>query len=552
MTDPSVETVLPDAGTRRNPLLGWFADRRINTKILTAVAVVAVMGGGISAVALNRMSELNDDISQIKEANVQRLSHLGDARGRMADMFNINIGVVAIPDPALKAQAVENLHKATDDVTTAFEAYKSQPSSSKDWQENVAAFEEGWEKYIVLRGVVLLGEKPPAGVDIPTDTAGILKQFNDVAGAINTAMDNLAATERQEAAAVTAAATEEYESARTQILMLLAAGLLLALGLALTVSRLIVRPLAGVSGVLDAMAKGDLTQKVQVASRDEVGAMAVAVNQATDSVRQAIEALASSADTLATSSDELSGVSRQIAASADEASIQANNVAAAAGQVSSNVQTVAAGSEEMGASIREIAHNANEGAKVASQAVAVAESTNTTVAKLGASSAEIGSVIKVITSIAEQTNLLALNATIEAARAGDAGKGFAVVAGEVKDLAQETAKATEDISKRVEAIQADTESAVAAIAEISTIIGKINDYQLTIASAVEEQTATTNEMNRNVADAARGSADIAGNISVLANAAHVTAEGVADSQRAAANLAELSTRLHELVSRFRY
>ncbi|WP_203863700.1 HAMP domain-containing protein, partial [Planobispora rosea] len=323
MTDPSVETVLPDAGTRRNPLLGWFADRRINTKILTAVAVVAVMGGGISAVALNRMSELNDDISQIKEANVQRLSHLGDARGRMADMFNINIGVVAIPDPALKAQAVENLHKATDDVTTAFEAYKSQPSSSKDWQENVAAFEEGWEKYIVLRGVVLLGEKPPAGVDIPTDTAGILKQFNDVAGAINTAMDNLAATERQEAAAVTAAATEEYESARTQILMLLAAGLLLALGLALTVSRLIVRPLAGVSGVLDAMAKGDLTQKVQVASRDEVGAMAVAVNQATDSVRQAIEALASSADTLATSSDELSGVSRQIAASADEASIQA-------------------------------------------------------------------------------------------------------------------------------------------------------------------------------------------------------------------------------------
>ncbi|MFB9888580.1 methyl-accepting chemotaxis protein, partial [Planobispora takensis] len=201
---------------------------------------------------------------------------------------------------------------------------------------------------------------------------------------------------------------------------------------------------------------------------------------------------------------------------------------------------------------REIAHNANEGAKVASQAVAVAESTNATVAQLGASSAEIGSVIKTITSIAEQTNLLALNATIEAARAGDAGKGFAVVAGEVKDLAQETAKATEDISRRVEAIQADTESAVAAIAEISQIIGKINDYQLTIASAVEEQTATTTEMNRNVADAAAGSADIAGNISVLADAARVTAEGVADSQKAAADLAELSTRLHALVAGFRY
>ncbi|MBG0833328.1 methyl-accepting chemotaxis protein [Planomonospora sp. ID67723] len=533
-------------------MLGWFADRRINTKILAAVGIVAVLGGGISTVAMSRMAELNNDLHAMEQGNVRRLIHLNELNSRLSRMYDVGAGYVAVTQPALKKATLDKLLESTDDVTAAFEEYKDKAASQEGVQKAVADFEEGWEAYQTLRGVVFMGQKPPAGLTVSADPAQLLSQFAAASERLNTNMQEMAEQEEADAKTVAAEATSEYEDARTLLLILVAAGLLLALGVAFLVSRLITGPLSAVSHALGGMAKGDLTQKVEVASRDEVGQMAIAVNQANDSIRQAIQALATSADTLAASSGELSQVSEQIAASADEASSQAGNVAAAAGQVSQNVQTVAAGSEEMGASIREIAHNANEGAKVASQAVAVAESTNETVAKLGTSSAEIGSVIKVITSIAEQTNLLALNATIEAARAGDAGKGFAVVAGEVKDLAQETAKATEDISKRVEAIQADTESAVAAIAEISSIIGKINDYQLTIASAVEEQTATTNEMNRNVADAAQGSADIATNISVLASAAHVTAEGVTESQRAAANLAELSTRLHDLVSRFRY
>jgi methyl-accepting chemotaxis protein len=174
------------------------------------------------------------------------------------------------------------------------------------------------------------------------------------------------------------------------------------------------------------------------------------------------------------------------------------------------------------------------------------------VLKLGESSAAISNVIKIITSIAEQTNLLALNATIEAARAGEAGKGFAVVASEVKELAQETARATGDIAERVAAIQGDTAGATAAISEIAEIIRQINEYQTTIAGAVEEQSATTNEMNRSVSLAATGAGDIAANISGVADAAHLTTVGVNEVQTAVSELARMSSELHTKVSRFTY
>ena len=211
------------------------------------------------------------------------------------------------------------------------------------------------------------------------------------------------------------------------------------------------------------------------------------------------------------------------------------------------MQTVAAGAEQIGASIREIAQNATQAARVAAQAMSEVTATNETVARLGTSSQEIGNVVKVITSIAEQTNLLALNATIEAARAGEAGKGFAVVAGEVKELATETARATEDIARRVEAIQSDTTGAVAAIDQVSQIIARISDYQMTIASAVEEQTATTAEMSRAVTEAAGGAGAIAGSITTVATTAGTSAEVLGrvddDMDRVAAGTRELATRI---------
>ena len=267
----------------------------------------------------------------------------------------------------------------------------------------------------------------------------------------------------------------------------------------------------------------------------------------TEGLKKTLASVNQNAQALASAAEELTAVSQQMSSNSEETASQSNVVASAAEEVSKNVATVATSAEEMSSCVKEIAKNANDAAKVATEAVDVASTTNKTVAKLGESSVEIGKVIKVITSIAQQTNLLALNATIEAARAGEAGKGFAVVANEVKELAKQTATATEDISQKIEAIQTDTKGAVSAIERISKIIGQINDISNTIASAVEEQSATTNEIARNATEAAKGSMEISKNIANVSLAAKNTTEGANNTLSAATELSKLAADLKGVV-----
>ena len=313
----------------------------------------------------------------------------------------------------------------------------------------------------------------------------------------------------------------------------------------------VIGPVQEAGGILEKVAGGDLTVRVMGNYQGDHAQIKNHINKMTEVLQTSMQSIGQNAHSLASASEELTATSQQMSANAEETSAQASVVSAASEEVSKNVGVVASGSEEMQASIREISKNSNEAARVAKEAVGVAEATNRTIGKLGESSTEIGKVIKVITSIAQQTNLLALNATIEAARAGEAGKGFAVVANEVKELAKETARATEEIGQKIEAIQGDTKAAVQAIAEITGIINQINDISNTIASAVEEQTATTNEIGRNVTEAAKGTEEIASNISSVAKAAQETTTGASDTQKAARALSDMASQLAALVARFK-
>jgi methyl-accepting chemotaxis protein len=302
--------------------------------------------------------------------------------------------------------------------------------------------------------------------------------------------------------------------------------------------------------VLAAAAKGNLTVPIPAPGDDAAGQLAAGLDQLLRDLRQSISSIGKTALGVGSASSSLSTISEKLASSSKEAAKQANGVRAGSERVASNVSVVSAGTDEMLVAIREISKSASEAERVARAAVTIANDTSSTISKLGVSSQEIGKVIKVITSIAQQTNLLALNATIEAARAGEAGKGFAVVANEVKELAKETATATEEIGRKIDAIQKDTRAAVGAIAQVSEIISQVNDISGTIAAAVEEQTATTNEIVRNVRDAAVGTAEITASITQVAHTAEETQNGAQSTNNAARQLTDMAAQLQLLVQRF--
>ncbi|MFI7540003.1 methyl-accepting chemotaxis protein [Actinoplanes sp. NPDC049599] len=518
----------------------WARNRRVSTKVL-AVAGVAIAGMVVTGyMSLAGIADLKTTRNDEIKSGVPYITSLNSAALAAKAAANDERGYLIAGDAEFRDEALGRQESVDGHLAGARGLGEPAQQATID---KIKTATDAWFTALDAEFTTFATDRPAA-----------------VAVALGANRDLRKAYEGQLAEEITRAeealiAGEDFDatvgSTRLSLIWTIVLALALAIFLALWVARMIVTPLRRVSSVLEAVAEGDLSQELDVHQKDEVGHMASSLRRATVTLRQTVTDLATHSRTLGVAAGELAATSRNSATSAETGARQASAVAESAAVMSSNIQTVAAGAEEMGASIREISQSATQAAGVAARAVDVTATTTTVMAKLGDSSAEIGNVIKVITSIAGQTNLLALNATIEAARAGEMGKGFAVVASEVKDLAQETARATEDIGKRVAAIQADTGGAVTAIGEISEIIGRISEFQTTIASAVEEQTVTTNEMSRNVTEAAAAGGRVADTITDVATSVQLTTVGVAEATRAAGRLAAMSDDLQVIVNRFR-
>jgi methyl-accepting chemotaxis protein len=520
----------------------------IRASLLASAAIALLVAVIVGAVGIERANATSRRAEAVYQEALRPLAMVKDMQqliwhGRWAGLSNLTA-----TDPAKAKAYGEEAAGIYEAVSTRIQEYSLLPVGARE-RAAMDNFAKGWANYMDLRqqsAALKNAGKVKEWEQFRTSTLNpvIVQAVKD--------LDGLVTLSQEHAAATAAAARSAAGQARLAIGAVLTAGVLIAGAFGLLVARALNRRLDALRGVVAAMAGGDLTERPADNAPNEIGEMSRSVHRAVAQLRATMQSLANMSGALSGRSTDLQQASRGLADSTDQASHRVGSIDAAASEVSAGVQAVAGGAEEMGAAIREIAVSATEAATVAANAVEVASDAGRLMSKLDASSAEIDSVVKAITAIAEQTNLLALNATIEAARAGESGKGFAVVAGEVKDLAQETAKATEEISRRTEVIQRDTRVAVEAISGIGDIIKKINDYQNTIASAVEEQSATTRSMSGDLGKAAGGSAQISGQLADVVQVTTATRDAAQATETAAADLADISQRLRSLVGEFRF
>jgi methyl-accepting chemotaxis protein len=525
--------------------MNWLAKLKIGRKLAFGFGAVEILMIALGVFSLVELSKVNASTVEIATHWVPSVRTVADLRFDTASLRRDTLNYIVATDQ--KQHYDEKTNNDLALIESDEKRYEPQIASNEE-RELYRTFRDQFDKYIVVNTRV----KELARQNKNTEAANLLQLEGAplfLAGA-KSLQDDVDLNDKGVAKAAREAVTI-YSASRYWVVGLLIGAVGLGLFVATSLARSISLSATSMLAMIQEVAANNLAlEDLAIASQDEIGQAGMALNTMKNSLHEVIRSIKATAQHLASTSEDFSVTSRQIAANSEGTSAQANVVSRAAKHVSENLQGVSTGADEMTSTIQSIATHTQEAASVASNAVQTAQEANAAVAKLGRSSAEIGEVIKVITSIAQQTNLLALNATIEAARAGEAGKGFAVVANEVKELAKQTAKATHDIGQKIAAIQTDTKGAVKAIGTISGVINHISEISGTIATAVEEQSATTNEMTRNVSEAAKGAVEISSNIGGVAQAADGTSARAQESQKTAQDLAEVAAQLSYLMRQF--
>ncbi|MEZ0491678.1 methyl-accepting chemotaxis protein [Kineococcus sp. TBRC 1896] len=527
-------------------MLNRLRDLKITTKLATGFGIVCLLLATVLGLGLVKLASSQATVTSLSQVVVPGVQSIGTVKYAFAQSRLDLTSAALTTDAAATTTAVQAITADDAVLDAAWETYlATHPVSTKADRDTFAA---DLTRFRTARQQLVTAAQA-------NDQAGFISARDStivpLATELNTVLDRIQKAETDNAAVTGAAGAAGYRTARAILLGLGIAALVIAVVVAVAVARSITRPLAATVRVVQGLAQGRLDQRVGTTSRDEVGQLATAVDTTMDHLHQTMTRIHATAATLAAASGDLSTVATQLSSGAQESAVQSQVVSAATEQISANIGTVAAAGEQMSAAIREIATSTADASATAATAVDAASGAGHTLERLSTSSREIGDVVKLITSIAEQTNLLALNATIEAARAGEMGKGFAVVAGEVKELAQQTARATEEIVAKVAATQTDATEAAGAITQIAEVIARIDGLQSTIAAAVEEQSATTAEMVRNVTEVSTGSNEIATNISGIAAAADRTTSGASRTAATAGEVTRAAGELNELVATFR-
>jgi methyl-accepting chemotaxis protein len=521
-------------GRLRSLPVAW----KITLTVLCGLVVAVVVG----SLGLVQMGHLDGASSTQREA-AHAVEELEAAHAAFLTVRLDAYGILfAAPDG--RAAAVQKLQADDATLDSALGAYLDRA----DAVPAATPLSGLIDRYRTLRGQGLLAAAQAGNV---AAFQAALPSVRDVGTQTLDAFAAASDAQQHQATAALTAAHDRYVTSRAVQLVVLPLGLVAALVLGLLVSRTITRPLNRVRDSLRALAGGDLTHDPGVRGADEPGQMAAALVDAQDSLSRTLGTVTGTAGSLTASADELTRGGNRLDGSARSIAAQASESAERAGSVCENVQTAATGVDQMRSAISEIAVSASEAAQVTTRAVQQAQHAAQQLTRLGESTAGIGEIVRTITAVSEQTNLLALNATIEAARAGEAGKGFAVVANEVKELAGEASRASDDIAQRVVAIQAESAATASVIREVIEVIRTVDALQTTIAAAVEEQTATTATMAHSITQAADSSDGIAGTAAAAAEAAAsvtVDAAGVADASRL---LQQLAGQLTQQVGAFR-